>query len=60
MKKSLSVGVVLLSASFSLFATESLVKHESQYSVNETADRFESIAKSQGFKIVSKIFIFLV
>lgn len=55
MKKSLSVGVVLLSASFSLFATESLVKYESQYSVNETADRFENIAKSKGLTVFARI-----
>ncbi|WP_413699110.1 DUF302 domain-containing protein [Psychromonas sp. KJ10-10] len=55
MKKYLSVGMVLLSASFSVFATESLVKYESQYSVNETADRFENIAKNKGLTVFARI-----
>tara|TARA_R110001583_G_scaffold40778_6_gene130117 strand:- start:55 stop:507 length:453 start_codon:yes stop_codon:yes gene_type:complete len=55
MKKILSVATLLLTASFPLFATESLIKYESQYSVKETADRFESIAKSKGLTVFARI-----
>ena len=34
---------------------ESLLKYESNYSVQETADRFESIAKSKGLNIFARI-----
>jgi uncharacterized protein (DUF302 family) len=55
MKKQISTAVILLSASLSLFANESLVKYESNYSVKETADRFESIAKSKGLSVFARI-----
>ena len=47
MNKSLLLGIVLFSTSFSVAASDGLVKYESHYSVKETADRFESIAKSK-------------
>ncbi|MUK51544.1 DUF302 domain-containing protein [Aliivibrio fischeri] len=55
MKKLVSIGIVLLSASFSVAASEDLVKYESHYSVKETADRFESIAKNKGLTLFSRI-----
>lgn len=55
MIKLMSLGAVVLCSSFSLNATESLLKYESQYSVQETADRFESIAKSKGLNVFARI-----
>jgi uncharacterized protein (DUF302 family) len=55
MKKLVSLGIVLLSASFSVVASDGLVKYESHYSVKETADRFESIAKSKGLTLFVRI-----
>ena len=55
MKKIISLGAVLLSASFSVSASEGLVKYESRFSVKETADRFEEIAKSKGLTLFARI-----
>ncbi|MDD9194426.1 DUF302 domain-containing protein [Aliivibrio sp. S3MY1] len=55
MKKLVSIGIVLLSASFSVAASEGLVKYESHYSVKETADRFESIAKNKGLTLFARM-----
>lgn len=55
MTKLISLGVILLSASFSIFATESMVKYESPYSVTETANRFEEIIKSKGLTLFARI-----
>ncbi|WP_133011786.1 DUF302 domain-containing protein [Marinomonas flavescens] len=55
MIKFISLGAVVLLSSFSVHATESLVKYESHYSVQETADRFESIAKSKGLNVFARI-----
>jgi len=55
MKKIISLGVVLLSASFSVSASEGLVKYESRFSVKETADRFEEIAKSKGLTLFARV-----
>jgi uncharacterized protein (DUF302 family) len=55
MKKLVSIGIVLLSASFSVVASEDLVKYESHYSVKETVDRFESIAKNKGLTLFARI-----
>ncbi len=46
MKKLLPLCAILLSASFSVAASDGLIKYQSNYSVKETADRFEEIAKS--------------
>ncbi|WP_412496508.1 DUF302 domain-containing protein [Vibrio cyclitrophicus] len=55
MKKLLSLGAVLLAASFSVAASDGLIKYQSNYSVKETADRFESIAKSKGLTLFARI-----
>lgn len=55
MKKILSLGIVLLSTSFSAMASDGLVKYESPYSVKETADRFESIIKDKGLTLFARI-----
>ena len=55
MKKLLLLAIILLSASFSVAASEGLVKIESPYSVKETMDRFEKIAKSKGLTIFVRI-----
>ncbi|MDB4837348.1 DUF302 domain-containing protein [Marinomonas sp.] len=49
----LIIGASLFSVSAS--ATESLLKYESHHSVQATADRFESIAKSKGLNIFARI-----
>lgn len=55
MKKLVSLGIALLSVSLSVAASDGLVKYESHYSVKETADRFESIAKSKGLTLFARI-----
>ncbi|MFL9764882.1 DUF302 domain-containing protein [Vibrio cyclitrophicus] len=55
MKKLLSLGAVLLAASFSVAASDGLIKYQSNYSIKETADRFESIAKSKGLTLFARI-----
>ncbi|WP_146531862.1 DUF302 domain-containing protein [Vibrio cyclitrophicus] len=55
MKKLLSLGAVLLAASFSVAASDGLIKYQSNFSVKETADRFESIAKSKGLTLFARI-----
>ncbi|MBT3147425.1 DUF302 domain-containing protein [Neptunomonas phycophila] len=55
MVKSLSLGVALAVFSLSASAEDSLVKYESIYSVKETADRFENIAKSKGLTVFTRI-----
>lgn len=55
MKKLMLLVIILLSASFSVAGSDGLVKYESEYSVKETADRFESIAKSKGLTIFVRI-----
>ncbi|OED71354.1 hypothetical protein A143_17270 [Vibrio splendidus ZS-139] len=55
MKKLLSLGAVLIAASFSVAASDGLIKYQSNYSVKETADRFESIAKSKGLTLFARI-----
>lgn len=47
--------VAVFITSFSVSAEESLIKYESTYSVKETADRFESIAKSKGFTLFLRV-----
>jgi uncharacterized protein (DUF302 family) len=55
MNKSLLLGIVLFSTSFSVAASDGLVKYESHYSVKETADRFENIAKSKGLTLFARV-----
>ncbi|MBA35218.1 MAG: hypothetical protein CMI14_07280 [Oleispira sp.] len=55
MKKLISLGIVLFSASFSVKASDGLVSYESHYSVEETADRFENIAKSKGLTLFARV-----
>ena len=55
MKRIISLGIIALSASFSVAASDGLVKYESNYSVKETADRFEDIAKSKGLTLFARV-----
>ncbi|MEZ8720955.1 DUF302 domain-containing protein [Vibrio pomeroyi] len=55
MKKLLPLCAILLSASFSVAASDGLIKYQSNYSVKETADRFEEIAKSKGLTLFARI-----
>ncbi|MEG3221724.1 DUF302 domain-containing protein [Vibrio gigantis] len=55
MKKLLPLCAILLSASFSVAASDGLIKYQSHYSVKETADRFEEIAKSKGLTLFARI-----
>ncbi|WP_373959542.1 DUF302 domain-containing protein [Vibrio gigantis] len=55
MKKLLPPCAILLSASFSVAASDGLIKYQSNYSVKETADRFEEIAKSKGLTLFARI-----
>lgn len=55
MKKLLPFGTALLLLSFFTDASDGLVRYESQYSVKETADRFESIAKKKGLTVFARI-----
>jgi uncharacterized protein (DUF302 family) len=55
MKKLVSLGIVLFSASLSVLASDGLVQYESHYSVKETADRFENIAKSKGLTLFARV-----
>lgn len=54
MMKLMLLGSMILCTSLCVNGTESLLKYESQYSVQETADRFESIAKSKGLNIFAR------
>ncbi len=57
MNKRLSQLTLLLSASFlfTVAAADGLVKYESNYSVKETADRFETIIKDKGLTLFTRI-----
>jgi uncharacterized protein (DUF302 family) len=55
MKKLIPLSIILFYASFSAAASDGLVKYESHYSVKETADRFENIAKSKGLTLFARI-----
>lgn len=50
-----SLAAILLSASMSVMAAQGVVKVESQYSVKETADRFEAIAKKKGLNVFARV-----
>lgn len=56
MIKSISLGVAItLLLSSSVNADEGIVQYESNYSVKETADRFENIAQSKGLTVFARI-----
>jgi len=55
MKKLVSLVAIIFAVSFSVAASNGLVKYESHYSVKETADRFESIVKSKGLTLFTRI-----
>lgn len=55
MKKLISLSIILFSASFSVAAFDGLIKYESHYSVKETADRFENIAKNKGLTLFARV-----
>ncbi|GAB2684544.1 DUF302 domain-containing protein [Aliiglaciecola aliphaticivorans] len=55
MKKLISLSIILFSASFFATASDGLVKYESHYSVKETADRFENLAKSKGLTLFARV-----
>ncbi|NOI75826.1 DUF302 domain-containing protein [Vibrio coralliilyticus] len=55
MLKFASLGAILLSASMSVIAAQGVVMYESSYSVKETADRFEAIAKKKGLNIFARV-----
>ncbi|REG82903.1 DUF302 domain-containing protein [Marinomonas pollencensis] len=55
MIKSISLGAMVLLSSFSVNATENLITYESPYSVQQTADRFASIAQSKGLNVFARI-----
>jgi uncharacterized protein (DUF302 family) len=48
-------SVVFLFCSLAFGADEGIVSKESKYSVNETMDRLEAVAKSQGMTIFARI-----
>lgn len=55
MIKVVSLGTVVLLSSFTVNAADTLLKYESHYSVQETADRFTSIAQSKGLNVFVRI-----
>lgn len=55
MIKFISLGAVALLSSFSVQAADSLLTYESHYSVQETADRFASIAQGKGLNVFARI-----
>ncbi|MEG3766700.1 DUF302 domain-containing protein [Alteromonas sp. 14N.309.X.WAT.G.H12] len=55
MRRRVLASIILFYSSFSMAASVGLVKTESPYSVKETADRFENIAKSKGLTVFTRI-----
>ena len=51
----LFLGVILLSATAVASANDSLVRFQSNYSVQETANRFEKIASNKGITIFARV-----
>ncbi len=51
----LFLGVILLSATVVASANDSLVRFQSNYSVQETANRFEKIASNKGITIFARV-----
>ncbi|MDN3610233.1 DUF302 domain-containing protein [Vibrio ostreicida] len=49
------LGAALFATSLSAAEVESVVKYESQFSVQETADRFEALAKKKGLTLFARI-----
>ncbi len=55
MLKLMSVILLVSLSSFSLWAEESMIRMESQYSVKETTDKFVAVAKEKGFNVFARI-----
>jgi len=55
MIKFIPLGIVFLGAAFFSDAKQDLVSYHSPYTVQETANRFEAIAKSKGITIFARI-----
>lgn len=55
MKILVLLTVALFSTSFFVIASDGLVKYESIYSVEETAERFDNIIKSKGLTLFARI-----
>jgi uncharacterized protein (DUF302 family) len=55
MIKNIPFAVFALMATYSVNAAESLITVESNYSVKETADRFESIIKDKGLTLFARV-----
>lgn len=55
MMRNIPFVVFALLVSFGASAEDSLITYESQYSANETADRFESLIKSNGLTLFTRI-----
>ena len=53
--KIMAIGAALLMLSHAALASEGLVSVQSPYSVKETADRFESIAKNKGLSLFARV-----
>lgn len=51
----LVLGIILLLATYVVSANDSLVHFQSNYSVKETANRFEKIANSKGITIFARV-----
>ena len=51
----MAIGAALLMLSHAALASEGLVSVQSPYSVKETADRFESIAKNKGLSLFARV-----
>ncbi len=55
MLKRMSIVLLATLASFSLMATESMIRMESQHSVKDIADKFVANAKEKGFNVFTRI-----
>ncbi|OIN12748.1 DUF302 domain-containing protein [Oceanisphaera psychrotolerans] len=55
MKKILSLGLLTLFISYTASAEESLIRLQSPYTAQATADRFETIAKEKGLNVFARI-----
>jgi uncharacterized protein (DUF302 family) len=55
MKKIIILSSILLFTSFLANASNGVVKHQSKYSVEETANRFEQLALNKGMTIFTRI-----
>ncbi len=55
MKKILSLGLLTLFISYAASAEESLIRLQSPYTAQTTADRFETIAREKGLNVFARI-----